>query len=128
MSQTNLSQILQQVESLSLEEKRILSNHLASSEQLKQESNQSDRLNIIQAHRTEIQQLAMSYGASNLRYVLKSTEVIFLVDLAAGRSLLDLGGLLTSLRELLKLEVIVFTEKMIKQPYQEQLLRQSTKL
>jgi predicted nucleotidyltransferase len=128
MSQTDLSQILQQIELLSLEEKRILSNHLASSEQLKQESNSGERLKIIEEHRTEIKQIAKNYGASNLRYVLESTEVIFLVDLAAGRTLFDLGGLLTSLRELLGFELLVFTEKMIKQPYQAQLLRQSNKL
>jgi uncharacterized protein len=71
------------------------------------------------ARRDEILALAARRGASNVRVfgsVARGeagarSDVDFVVDLAPDRSLLDLGGLLMDLRELLGAEIEVVTEK-----------------
>jgi len=72
---------------------------------------------IISSHREQILALANKYGASDVRIfgsVAKGTadersDIDFLVDLAPGRSLLDLGGLLYELQHLLGRPVDVIT-------------------
>ncbi|MEA5617512.1 hypothetical protein VB711_06625 [Cronbergia sp. UHCC 0137] len=128
-----LTNILQQLESLTSNEKKILAEHLTS---LNSDENQSviirSRLKIIQANKAEILQLSSRYGASNIRYFtleeFSKDEVNFLVDLEENRSLFDLGGLLMDLRELLGFDVVVFTKTTLKDDYQEQVLQNAIQL
>ncbi|NEQ77949.1 MAG: hypothetical protein F6K24_00055 [Okeania sp. SIO2D1] len=128
MSYSVLTNILEQLDSLSLDEKRILSNHLASlSEQNKSVINRS-RLKVIESKKIDILDVANDYSASNIRFLIEDKEVVFIVDLAKNRSLFDLGGLLESLRELLGFEVVVFTESMLKEQYRESIINNAIKL
>ena len=73
----------------------------------------------ITKHKREIFTLAAKHGASNIRVfgsIAKGTadensDIDFLVELEAGRSLFDLGGLLMDLQDLLHRKVDVVTEK-----------------
>ena len=73
---------------------------------------------LLQEKRAEILLLASEHGASNVRVFGSvargeadaASDVDLLVDMEAGRSLLDLGGLLMDLRDLLGCEVDVVTE------------------
>ena len=127
MSHSILTNILEQLESLSLDEKRILSNHLASLNEENSVVNRS-KLKVIESKNIDILDMANDYGASNVRYLIEDKEVIFLVDLAKDKSLFELGGLLEGLRELLGFEVVVFTELMIKEQYQESIINNAIKL
>ena len=128
MSHSVLTNILEQLDSLSLDEKRILSNHLGSLSELNKSVINRSRLKVIESKKIDILDVANDYSASNIRYVIEDKEVIFIVDLAKNRSLFDLGGLLESLRELLGFEVVVFTESMIKEQYRESIMNNSIKL
>ena len=128
MSDSVLTNILEQLDSLSLDEKRILSNHLGSLSELNKSVINRSRLKVIESKKIDILDVANDYSASNIRYVIEDEEVIFIVDLAKNRSLFDLGGLLESLRELLGFEVVVFTESMIKEQYRESIMNNSIKL
>ena len=75
-----------------------------------------------QTKRDQILRLAGRYGAHNVR-VFGSTargdnspasDIDFLVDLDPDRSLMDLGGLLMGLQELLQARVDVATEGMLR--------------
>jgi predicted nucleotidyltransferase len=74
---------------------------------------------LLQEKREAILQLAAKHGAQNVRVfgsvarreANEQSDVDFLVDMEPGRSLLDMGGLLMDLRELLGREVDVVTEK-----------------
>lgn len=128
MSHSVLTNILEQLDSLSLDEKIILSNHLGSLSELNQSVINRGRLKVIESKKIDILDVANDYSASNIRYVIEDEEVIFIVDLAKNRSLFDLAGLLESLRELLGFEVVVFTESMIKEQYRESIINNSIKL
>ena len=128
MSHSVLTNILEQLDSLSLDEKIILSNHLGSLSELNQSVINRSPLKVIESKKIDILDLANNYSALNIRYVMEDKEVIFIVDLAKKRGLFDLGGLLESLRELLGFEVAVFTESMIKEQYQESIINNSIKL
>jgi uncharacterized protein len=75
--------------------------------------------NLLQEKREAILQLAAKHGARNVRVfgsvarheVNDQSDIDFLVDMEPGRNLLDMGGLLMDLRELLGREVDVVTEK-----------------
>ena len=75
--------------------------------------------NTLRKRRNEIIQIANRHGAHNIRIfgsVNKGIErpdsdVDFLVDLEKGRSLLDLGGMVFDLQQLLGRRVDVVTEK-----------------
>jgi uncharacterized protein len=66
--------------------------------------------------RPEILRLAQAHGARNVRVLRANSDVDFLVDLESGRSLLDLGGLLTDLEVLLGANVDVVESESI-HPY-----------
>ncbi len=127
MSHSILTNILEQLKSLSSDEIIILSNHLASLNEENPVINRR-RLKVIESKKIDILEVANHYGASNVRYFIEDKEVIFIVDLDKNKSLFDLGGLLTSLRELLGFEVVVFTESMIKKQYQESIINNAVKL
>ena len=73
----------------------------------------------IAAHRDEILAIAARNGACSLRVfgsvarreADEQSDVDFLVDMAPGRSLIDMGALLYELRELLGCSVDVVTER-----------------
>lgn len=75
-------------------------------------------IEIVQSRRADIMQAAASRGASNIRIfgsVAKGEEdaesdIDLLVDLEAGRSLFDLGGLLMDLQDILDRPVHLVTE------------------
>ena len=74
---------------------------------------------LVRTHRKRILAIAARHGAKRLRLfgsVARGeagphSDVDFLVDLEPGRSLLDLGGLLMDLQDLLGRKVDVVTEK-----------------
>jgi hypothetical protein len=83
-----------------------------------------------------ILQTARKYGARNVRVfgsvargqAAAGSDVDFLVELETGRTLMDLGGFLTALQELLDTEVDVATERMLKPNVRERALRDATPL
>ncbi len=83
--------------------------------------------------RNEIVQIAKRYGASNIRVFGSvargeadiESDIDFLVDLERGRSLLDLGGLLMDLQNLLGRPVDVVTEKGLRPRIRERVLREA---
>lgn len=86
--------------------------------------------------RTEILKLAAQHGAYNVRIFGSvardeadaASDLDFLVDLEPGRSLLDLGGLLMDLQELLQRPVDVVTESSLRPRIRERALREALPL
>ena len=80
--------------------------------------------------RDEILRIAATYGARNVRVFGSlargehslSSDVDILVDLDPDRSLMDLGGLLMDLQEVLHLPVDVATEDMLRPKVRERAL------
>ena len=74
---------------------------------------------LLQARRAEILVIAARHGAHNVRVfgsvargeARPDSDVDLLVDMEPGRSLFDLGGLLSDLQVLLGVDVDVVTEK-----------------
>ncbi|MBK9214174.1 MAG: nucleotidyltransferase family protein [Chloracidobacterium sp.] len=87
----------------------------------------------ISKKRAEIAQIARRHGATNIRVfgsVVRgeadgNSDFDFLVDLERGRSLLDLGGLLMDLQQLLGRPVDVVTEKSLRPRIRERVLREA---
>ena len=86
--------------------------------------------------RKEILQLASKHGARNVRIfgsvargeAAPESDVDFLVDMAPGRTLLDMGGLLMDLRDLLGLDVDVVTEQGLKPRIRDRVLKEAERL
>jgi uncharacterized protein len=76
-------------------------------------------LNELRSRRDEIIEIARVRGASRIRVfgsvargdTTEASDVDFLVDLEPDRNLLDLGGLLMDLQDLLQRDVDVVTER-----------------
>lgn len=91
---------------------------------------------LIKSYRQEILTIAAQYGAYNIRIfgsvarneADSNSDVDFLVDLEPGRSLLDLGGFLMDLQNLLGCPVDVVTEKGLKKRIREQVLTEAISL
>jgi len=91
---------------------------------------------LLQEKRAEILLLASEYGASNVRVFGSvargeadaASDVDLLVDMEAGRSLLDLGGLLMDLRDLLGCEVDVVTESGLRARIRQRVLDEARAL
>ena len=90
----------------------------------------------LQKKREEILRLAKKYGAFNVR-VFGSTargnadaqsDIDLLVDMEPGRSLFDLGGLLTDLQATLGRSVDVVTEKGLRGRIRERILQEAVAL
>lgn len=87
----------------------------------------------LEANRTEILQTATRYGAYNVRIfgsvarreATSDSDVDFLVEMESGRSLLDLGGLLMELQDLLGCDVDIVTEKGLRHRIRERVLREA---
>ena len=93
-------------------------------------------LDQLRRRRQEIVEIAAQRGASNVRVFGsvargeddEKSDIDFLVDLEDGRSLLDLGGLLTDLQDLLGRPVFVGTEDGLKERYKERVLKEAVAL
>ncbi|HAK94149.1 MAG TPA: nucleotidyltransferase [Planctomycetes bacterium] len=91
---------------------------------------------LLKAKRDEILRIAARHGAYHVRVFGSvargehgpDSDVDFLVDMAPGRSLFDLGGLLVDLRELLGMEVDVVTEKGLRTRIRNRVLREAVAL
>jgi predicted nucleotidyltransferase len=90
----------------------------------------------LQEKREEILATAAKYGAYNVRVfgsvargeADSESDVDFLVEMEAKRSLLDLGGLLMELQDLLGCRVDVVTEKGLRQRVRERALSEAISL
>ncbi|MGH7961400.1 MAG: nucleotidyltransferase family protein [Candidatus Binatia bacterium] len=91
---------------------------------------------VLRDKRAEILRIATQHGARNLRVfgsvargeARPDSDVDFLVDVEAGRSLLDLGGLLMDLQDLLHCPVDVVTEQGLRPRMRERVLREAVPL
>src|ERR1035438_1904908 len=85
------------------------------------------------SNREQILRLAASYGARNIRIFdsvargdsSPASDIDFLVDLDPDRTLMDLGGLLTGLQDILHAPVDVATERMLRPTVRDQVLREA---
>jgi len=92
--------------------------------------------NILNAKRSEILKTAQRYGAQRVRVFGSAargtsdekSDIDFLVDLAPDRSLMDLGGMLYELQQLLGVEVDVVTEKGLRARMRERILAEAVDL
>lgn len=91
---------------------------------------------LIQTNREQILGIADRYGAFNVRVFGSvargetnvDSDVDLLVDLEPGRSLLDLGGLLMELQDLLTCSVDVITEKGLRDRIRQRVLEEAVPL
>ena len=91
---------------------------------------------LLRSKRGEILRLASQHGARNVRIfgsvargeADEGSDVDLLVDLEPGRSLLDLGGLLMDLRDLLRRNVDVVTERGLKARIRSRVLHEAVPL
>ncbi|MHC4911008.1 MAG: nucleotidyltransferase family protein [Planctomycetota bacterium] len=90
----------------------------------------------LRERRDEIIEVARARGASHVRVfgsvvrgdATESSDVDFLVDLEPGRSLMDLGGLLMDLQDLLLRDVDVVTERGLRPRVAERVLADAVEL
>jgi len=95
-----------------------------------------DIYDLLREKRTEILRTAIEHGAYNIRIfgsvargeAEAASDVDFLVDMEPGRSLLDLGGLLMDLQNLLGCSVDVVTEKGLRKRIRDQVLKEAVAL
>lgn len=86
--------------------------------------------------REEILETAAKYGAYNVRIFGSvargdadaESDVDFLVEMESGRSLLDLGGLLMELQDLLGCPVDIVTEQGLRQRIRDRVLNEAIPL
>ena len=91
---------------------------------------------LVKEKREDILKLAAKHGARNVRVfgsvarreTDSRSDVDFLVDMEPGRSLLDMGGLLMDLRELLGRDVDVITERGLKPRIRTRVLQEAVAL
>lgn len=91
---------------------------------------------LVRSKRDEILRLAARRGAFNVRVfgsvargeADEQSDVDFLVDLEEGRNLLDLGGLLMDLRDLLGREVDIVTPDGLRARIRDRVLREAVPL
>jgi len=91
---------------------------------------------LLKDKREAILQVAAKHGARNVRVfgsvargeADEQSDIDFLVDMESGRSLLDLGGLLVDLQDLLGQNVDVVTERGLKPRIREKVLHEAVAL
>ena len=91
---------------------------------------------ILSKNRNEILQIALNNGAYNVRIFGSAargqadsdSDLDFLVDMEEERSLLDLGGMLMELQELLDCKVDVVTEKGLRPRIRNRVLNEAIKI
>ena len=87
----------------------------------------------LKTKREEILEMAAKYGAYNVRVfgsvargeADSASDVDLLVEMESGRSLLDLGGLLMELQELLGCQVDIVTEKGLRRRIRDRVLNEA---
>jgi len=90
----------------------------------------------LRVKREEILQIAEKYGARTVRIFGSvargeadvASDLDLLVEMEPGRSLLDLGGLLMELQDLLGCRVDVVTEKGLRERIRDRVLREAVAL
>ncbi len=95
-----------------------------------------DYQSLLQQNREQILKVAERYGAYNVRVfgsvargeADEASDIDFLVNLEAGRSLMDLGGLLYDLQNLLGVPVDVVTENGLRTRIRERVIQESIPL
>jgi hypothetical protein len=88
---------------------------------------------LLKEKREEILLVAARHGARKIRVfgsvarggADEKSDIDFLVEMEPGRTLLDMGGLLMDLRELLGRDVDVVTERGLKERIRERVLREA---
>lgn len=96
----------------------------------------SDMCRMIREKRRDILLLADRYGVRNVRIFgsvargdeRPDSDIDILVDVDSGRSLMDLGGFLTDMQELLGRNVDVVTENGLRPRIRERVLREAIAL
>jgi len=91
---------------------------------------------LLKSKREDILEIAARHGARNVRVfgsvargeADEKSDVDFLVEMEPGRSLLDMGGLLMDLRDLLGRDVDVATERGLKPRIRARVLPQAVAL
>ena len=91
---------------------------------------------LLSQKREDIMRAAQKHGARNVRVFGSvargddgpDSDVDFLVDMEPGRSLLDMGGLLMDLREMLGRNVDVVTERGLKTRIRYRVLEEAIRL
>lgn len=91
---------------------------------------------LIQEKREEILRIAAHHGARNVRVfgsvargeADEDSDIDFLVEMESGRTLLDMGGLLMELRDLLDRDVDVFTVGTLKPRVRDHAIREAVNL
>ena len=95
-----------------------------------------DLRHLLNDKREEILRLAALHGARNIRIFGSvargdagpDSDLDVLVDMEPGRSLFDMGGLLTDLQELLGCHVDVVTEKGLRERLRDRVLKEAVPL
>ena len=93
-------------------------------------------LDLLKTKREDILHLATVRGARNIRVFGSvargeddnTSDIDFLVDMKPGTSLLDLGGLLMDLQELLGCSVDIVTERGLKRRLRDRVLQEAIPL
>jgi len=91
---------------------------------------------LLKNKRAEIFRIATQHGARNVRIfgsvargeARPDSDVDFLVDMEEGRSLLDLGGVLMDLQDVLHCKVDVVTDKGLRERIRNRVLREAVPL
>ncbi|MFQ5756432.1 MAG: nucleotidyltransferase family protein [Acidiferrobacterales bacterium] len=91
---------------------------------------------LLKEKREDILRLAQKHGARNIRVfgsvargeADEKSDIDFLVDMQPGRSLLDMGGLLMDLRDLLGRDVDVVSVRGLKPRIREQVIKEAVSL
>jgi predicted nucleotidyltransferase len=91
---------------------------------------------LIKDRREEILRIAARHGAHNVRVfgsvvrgeARPDSDVDFLVDMDPGRTLLDMGGLVMELRQILGREVDVVTERGLKARIRDRIIKEASPL
>ncbi|MHB8598132.1 MAG: nucleotidyltransferase family protein [Ktedonobacteraceae bacterium] len=91
---------------------------------------------LLQTKREDILRIAKNYGAYNVRVfgsVARGeadarSDIDLLVDMEKGRSLLDLGGLLIDLQDMLGCNVDVVTEQGLRERIRDRVLKEAVAL
>ncbi|MCP4168972.1 MAG: nucleotidyltransferase family protein [Chloroflexi bacterium] len=94
------------------------------------------RYDLVNENHEAILQAAARYGAYNVRVfgsvargdATPDSDVDFLVDLQPGRSLLDLGGLLMELQDILACEIDIVTEQSLRERVRQTILDEAIPL
>jgi len=95
-----------------------------------------DIAELLESKKGQIHSIAAKHGAHNVRVfgsvargdARADSDVDFLVDMEQGRTLLDQGGLLMDLRDLLGVEVDVVTEYGLRPRIRERILKEAQPL